>query len=238
MSSRTKRMGESRWNWQRVRSTSPHTKDPSSDWRRCDFGCEMWIECPCLEFGQLRNHGESRSNEEIECGGYLKDPPKASSRWEKRAKNRLNRFTNRLNRFPPGRSRFTDLLSRRLDRIQNWLSREKFRLNRFLKNICIRLFWQLWLSDWSEQRWQRNSPETGWTGFRSGWTVFRGWRASFENSEVNQDGTFVGSKSGFSKRHSWSRKVFSKMILKEFELSSLHNLLNHCGSLLIDWWFL
>jgi hypothetical protein len=69
-------------------------------------------------------------------GGYLKDPPKAGSRWEKRAENRLNRFTDRLNRFPPGRSRFTDLLSRRLDRIQNRLSQEKFRLNRFPKNIC------------------------------------------------------------------------------------------------------
>jgi hypothetical protein len=69
-------------------------------------------------------------------GGYLKDPPKAGSRWEKRTKNRLNRF-------PPGRSRFTDLLSRRLDRIQNRLSQEKLRLNRFSKNICTRLFWQL-----------------------------------------------------------------------------------------------
>jgi hypothetical protein len=170
--------------------------------------------------------------------GYLKDPLKAGSRWEKRAENRLNRFTNRLNRFPPGRSRFTDLLSRRLDRIQNRLSREKFRLNRFLKNICIRFFWQLWLSDRSEQGWQRNSPETGWTGFRSGWTGFRGWRSSFEHFEVNKGGTLVGSKSGFSQRNSWSRKVFSKMILREFELSSLHNLLNHCGSLLIERRFL
>jgi hypothetical protein len=232
MSSRTKRMGESRWNWQRVRSTSPHTKDPSSDWRRCDFGCEMWIECLCLGFGQLRNHGESRSNEERECGGYLKDPPKAGSRWEKRAKNRLNRFTNRLNRFPPGRSRFTDLLSRRHDRIQNRLSRAKFWLNRFHKNICNDFL------DRSELGWQRNSPETGWTGFRSGWTGFKGWRASFEHFEVNKGGTLVGSRSGFSQRHSWSRKVFSKMILKDFELSSLHNLLNHCGSLLIERRFL
>jgi hypothetical protein len=79
-----------------------------------------------LGFGQLRNRGESRSNEERECGGgYLKDPLKAGSRWEKRAKNLLNRF-------PPGRSRFTDLLSR----IQNRLSREKFQLNWFHKNIC------------------------------------------------------------------------------------------------------
>jgi hypothetical protein len=73
-------------------------------------------------------------------GGYLKDPPKAGNRWEKRTKNQLNRFVNRLNLFPPGRSRFTDLLSRRLDRIQNRLSQEKIRLNRFSKNIFTRLF--------------------------------------------------------------------------------------------------
>jgi hypothetical protein len=90
-----------------------------------------------LEFGQLRNRGESRSNEERECGGVFKGSPKAGSRWEKRTENWLNRF---VNRFPPGRSRFTDLLSRRLDRIQNRLSRDKIRLNRFPKNIYIRLF--------------------------------------------------------------------------------------------------
>jgi hypothetical protein len=159
----------------------------------------MCIECPCLEFGKLRNHGESRSNEERECGWYLKDPPKAGSRWEKRAKNRLNWFVNRLNRFPPGRTRFTELLSRRLDRTQNRLSQEKIQLNRFSKKVCTRLFWQLWLSDWSEQWWQRNSPETGWTGFRSGWTGFRGWRASFEHFEVNKGRTLVGSVSGYSR---------------------------------------
>jgi hypothetical protein len=64
--------------------------------------------------------------------GYIKDPPKADSRWEKRGKNR---FSDRLNRFPPGRSRFTNLLSRRLDQIQNRLSREKIRLNRFSQKI-------------------------------------------------------------------------------------------------------
>jgi hypothetical protein len=68
--------------------------------------------------------------------GYIKDPPKASNRWEKSGKNRLNRFSDRLIRFPPGRSWFTNLLSQRLDRIQNRLSREKFRLNRFPRNIC------------------------------------------------------------------------------------------------------
>jgi hypothetical protein len=74
--------------------------------------------------------GEAEVNErERECGGYIKDPPKAGSRWEKRSKNRLNRFL-------PGRSRFTNLLSWRLDRIQNRLSKGKIRLNRFSQKIC------------------------------------------------------------------------------------------------------
>jgi hypothetical protein len=80
--------------------------------------------------------GETEVNKRESVRGYIKDPPKAGSRWEKRGKNRLNRFSDRLNRFPPGRSRFTNLLSRRLDRIQNRLSREKFRLNQFPRNIC------------------------------------------------------------------------------------------------------
>ena len=77
--------------------------------------------------------GEAEVNERESVRGYIKDPPKAGSRWEKRGKNR---FSDRLNRFPPGRSRFTNLLSRRLDRIQNRLSREKIRLNRFSQKIC------------------------------------------------------------------------------------------------------
>jgi hypothetical protein len=28
--------------------------------------------------------------------GYIKDPPKAGSRWEKRGKNRLNRFSQKI----------------------------------------------------------------------------------------------------------------------------------------------
>jgi hypothetical protein len=65
--------------------------------------------------------------------GYLKDPPKAGSRWGKWTKNRLNRFLNRLNRFPLRGSQFIELLSRRLDRTQNRLSRAQIRLNRFSK---------------------------------------------------------------------------------------------------------
>jgi hypothetical protein len=123
-------MGESRWNWQRVRSSSPHTKGPSNDWRRCDCRSERWNECTWLKVGQPRIHGRGRSKWERESvRGYIKDPPKAGSRWEKTSKNRLNRFL-------PGGSRSTELLSRRLDRFQNRLSKEKFRLNRFSKNIC------------------------------------------------------------------------------------------------------
>jgi hypothetical protein len=80
--------------------------------------------------------GEAGVNERESVRGYIKDPPKAGSRWEKKSKNRLNRFSDRLNRFLPGGSRSTDLLSRRLDRFQNRLSKRKFRLNRFSKRIC------------------------------------------------------------------------------------------------------
>jgi hypothetical protein len=80
--------------------------------------------------------GEAEVNKRKRVRGYIKDPPKASSRWEIRDKNQLNWFLDRLNRFPPGRSRFTNLLSRRLDRIQNRLSWEKFRLNQFSQKIC------------------------------------------------------------------------------------------------------
>jgi hypothetical protein len=73
-------------------------------------------------------------NEERECEGYIKDPPKAGSRWEKWTQNRLNRFLNRLNRFPLGSSRFTEGLSRRLDWSQIRLSRAQIRFNRFSKN--------------------------------------------------------------------------------------------------------
>ena len=69
--------------------------------------------------------------------GYIKDPPKAGSRWEKRGKTRLNRFSDRLNRFPPGRSRFTNLLSRRLDRIQNRLSKGKSGSTGFPKRSAV-----------------------------------------------------------------------------------------------------
>jgi hypothetical protein len=79
--------------------------------------------------------GEAEVNERESVRGYIKDPPKAGSRWEKKSKNWLNRFSDRLNRFLPGRSRFTNLLSRRLDRIQNWLSKGKIRFNRFSQKI-------------------------------------------------------------------------------------------------------
>jgi hypothetical protein len=36
--------------------------------------------------------GEAEVNERESVRGYIKDPPKAGSRWEKVGKNRLNRF--------------------------------------------------------------------------------------------------------------------------------------------------
>jgi hypothetical protein len=77
--------------------------------------------------------GGAEVNKRESVRGYIKDPPKADSRWEKKSKNQLNRFSDRLNRFLPGGSRFTNLLSRRLDRFQNRLSKGKIRLTGFPK---------------------------------------------------------------------------------------------------------
>jgi hypothetical protein len=77
MSLRDEGMGESRWNQQRVRSTSPHTKGPSNDWRRCDFECERWIECSCLKVGQPRIRGEGRSEWRERVRGVYKGSPKS-----------------------------------------------------------------------------------------------------------------------------------------------------------------
>jgi hypothetical protein len=97
-----KRKGESRWNQRRVRPTSPHTKGPSINWRRCDFGCERWIECSCLRVGQQINYGEGRSEWRERVWGVYKGAPKGGSRWGILTENWLNRFWNRLNRFPLG----------------------------------------------------------------------------------------------------------------------------------------
>jgi hypothetical protein len=123
-----KRKGESRWNQQRVRLTSTHTKGPSINWRRCDFGCERWIECSCLRVGQPRNRGGAEVNEEREYEGYIKEPPKAGGRWG-------ILIENRLNRFPPGGSQFSGWLSRRVNRFQNWLNRSKNRLSQFFNSL-------------------------------------------------------------------------------------------------------
>jgi hypothetical protein len=76
--------------------------------------------------------GEAEVNKR-ECEGVYKGSPKS---WQPLGEKGKNRFSDRLNRFPLGRSRFTNILSRRLDRIQNRLSREKIRLNRFSQKIC------------------------------------------------------------------------------------------------------
>jgi hypothetical protein len=72
-----KRKGESRWNQQRVSPISPHTKSPSINWRRCEFGCERWIECSCLKFGQPRIRGVGRSEWRGRVWGVYKGAPKS-----------------------------------------------------------------------------------------------------------------------------------------------------------------
>jgi hypothetical protein len=160
--------------------------------------------------------GETGVNERESVRGYIKDPPKAGSRWEKMGKNRLNRFSDRLNRFLPGGSRSTELLSRTLDRFQNRLSRDKIRLNRFLKNICCDFFWKLWLSDGSEQRWQMNSTETGWTGFRTGWTGIGGWNQILSILRRTKGETLWEVKFVFLKSihdlGKWSPRNFQKIL--------------------------
>jgi hypothetical protein len=174
--------------------------------------------------------GEAEVNKR-ECGGVYKGSPKSWQPWEKRGKKLVEPVSTRKISV-------------------HWPTQPETRPNPkpvepgkilvepISQKHLQRLFWQLWLSYRSEQGWQRNSPKIGWTSFRSGWTGFQGWKTDFEYFEENKGGTLVGSKNGFSQRHSWSGKVFSKMILKDFELSSLHNLLNHCGSLLIERRFL
>ena len=77
--------------------------------------------------------GEAEVNERESVRGYIKDPPKAGSRWEKTSKNRLNRFL-------PGGSRSTELLSRTLDRFQNRLSRGKNSAQPVSEKYLLRLF--------------------------------------------------------------------------------------------------
>jgi hypothetical protein len=60
---------------------------------------------------------------------------------------------------------------------------------------------------------------------------FSGLKPNFEYFEENKSGVFVGSKICFSQGHSWSGKMFSKMFSKDFELGSLHNLLNRRGKM-------
>jgi hypothetical protein len=165
--------------------------------------------------------------------GYIKDPPKAGSRWEKFGKNRLNRFVDRLNRFPPGRTRFTNLLSRRLDRNQNRLSREKFRLNRFSQKVC-NVFSDSIDCQTGESRDGRGTVPKPVEPVLGPVELVSRAENQVELFEVNKGRSYVGSEKWFFSRHLRSGKVFSKMIWKDFELSSLQNLLNHCGSLLIE----
>jgi hypothetical protein len=147
---------------------------------------------------------------------YIKDPPKAGGRWEKRGKNRLNRFSDRLNRFPPGRSRFTNLLSRRLDRNQNRLSREKNPVEPVFPKDLQRLFLtaltvrQVRAGEAEEQSQNRLNR------FQDRLNRFPGLKPNFENFEENKSGVLVGSKICFSQGHSRSGKMFSKMFFKGF----------------------
>jgi hypothetical protein len=124
--------------------------------------------------------------------GYLKDPPKAGSRWEKRTKTGWIGFHQGvLGSLIYSAGDSTGLKIGWAGPKSGWTGFQKISAHDFSDSF--------WLSDWQDRGGRGSSPETGWTGFRSGWTGFWNWRASFDKSEVNQGGTFVGSKSGFSK---------------------------------------
>jgi hypothetical protein len=144
--------------------------------------------------------GEAEVNERECVRGYIKDPPKAGSRWEKKSKNRLNRFSDRLNRFLPGRSRFTNLLSRRLDQIQNRLSRGKSGSTgfpkrsaaTFLTTLTVRQVRAGMVEEQSQNRLNR---------FQDRLNRFSGLKPNFDYFEENKSGVFVGSKICFSQGH-------------------------------------
>ena len=174
-----------------------------------------------------------KSMRERVWGGYIRDPPKAGSRWEKEGKNRLNRFSNRLNRFLPGGSRSTGLLSRTLDRFQNRLSRVKIRLNRFQKNICSDFSDSSDCQTGQSRGGRMNSTKTGWTGFRTGWTGFGGWNQTLRILKRTKGETLWEVKFVFLKSIHDLGKNDLKGVFKRIELGSFHNLLNRRGSLLI-----
>jgi hypothetical protein len=127
---------------------------------------------------------------------YIKVLPKAGGRRENLTEIRLNRFQIRLNRIPPVGFRFTGGLSRRLDRTQIRLNRFQIRFNRFqirlnrIQNSVQpvsnsvepdskfgwtgfqKIYTWLFLTGLTGRLAEGNSAETGWTGFRSGWTGF------------------------------------------------------------------
>jgi hypothetical protein len=139
--------------------------------------------------------GEAEVNERESVRGYIKDPPKASSRWEKRSKNRLNRSSDRLNRFLPGGSRFTNLLSRRLDRFQN-------RLNRFSQKICSDFFLTALTVRQVRAGMAEEQSQNRLNRFQDRLNRFPGLKPNFECFEEDKCGVFVGSKIGLSQGHS------------------------------------
>jgi hypothetical protein len=141
--------------------------------------------------------GEAGVNERESVRGYIKDPPKAGSRWEKKSKNRLNRFSDRLNRFLPGESRSTELLSRRLNRFQNRLSKEKFGSTGFRKISAATFLTALTV--------RQVRAEVAGEQYRNRLNRlnrFWGLKPNFEYFEENKNGVFVGSKICFSQGHS------------------------------------
>jgi hypothetical protein len=150
-----KRNGESRWNQQRVRSTSPHTKGPSNNWRKCDFGCERWIECSCLKVGQPRIRGEGRSQWRERVWGVYKGSLKS---WRPLGKVDSKPVEPVLNPVEPISTRGFSV---------HWETQPETRpapkpvepgqnpVEPVFQKSAHDFFWQDWLADWQVRKWQR-----------------------------------------------------------------------------------
>jgi hypothetical protein len=152
-----------------------------------------------LEVGQPRNRGRAEVNEERESVGVFKGSPKS---WQPLGEVDQKLVELVLKPVEPVSTR--EFSIQWATQRETWPDPKSVEpgsnpVEPVFEKLCTRLFWQLLTGGLAGQSGRRNSTETGWTDFRSGWTGFWNRRASFDKTEVNQGGTFVGSKSGFSK---------------------------------------
>jgi hypothetical protein len=104
-------------------------------------------------------------NEEIECEGYIKEPPKAGGRWGFQTENQLNRFWNQLNRFPPGWFSVHWLTQPKSGPVRNPVELAQKSIELIFQQSAHDFFWHDWLVRLAGQKVAENSAKTGWTSF-------------------------------------------------------------------------